>query len=259
MRLSLRDRVRGYFTNLRGVRVKDWRQSLSRNSSALLTAAWRSLRLPLKRYETKLLSELVEHHLRLDEEIDKRLREVIDDTETAAMNLMIQVRQLAESSSAAAGRIEHGLQMAQRSNEDSQKRFIAQFARPAQDAETVAESMRRMQQDYVDMSQYYKTLFTVLTDHNNVLASGIADVLGQFQFQDVVRQRIERIEFAVGKRNEVLRALPFSLGDTEDGPARLTGELRMVLENYLAEEACHASSAAEAADDKAGLPKIELF
>jgi hypothetical protein len=91
-------------------------------------------------------------------------------------------------------------------------------------------------------------------------AEAIADMLGQLQYQDVVRQRIERVASAVTLRNALLEQLPDKLGDPEADLTELLAQMLAVLEDYLALETQHAAMASGAPGEApGGLPHFELF
>jgi methyl-accepting chemotaxis protein len=98
-----------------------------------------------------------------------------------------------------------------------------------------------------------------VTQHNTNLAAEIAELLGHIQFQDVVRQRIERIAIAVSLRNDVLKALPRRLSDAAPDLRELEAQMLGVLDDYLTNEVRHAPSAIEESVDSPALPKFELF
>lgn len=162
-----------------------------------------------------------------------------------------EVRKLSERSAEAAVMIEKGLIGAQHTMRTGLR------LRPI-DAGTIVGAIRNLQGNYEDIRQFYKTLFTVVTKHNTDLASGIAEMLGNIQYQDVVRQRIERALLAVTERNKVLSEFPGSLGAPASALTQLPEKMLGVLEGYLADEQRHApaTSAAGQADD---LPKFQLF
>jgi methyl-accepting chemotaxis protein len=164
-----------------------------------------------------------------------------------------EVRKLSQRSAAAATMIEKGLADARQAMQDGLKlsRMDAQIA----EAGVIVGSIRRLQETHEDLRQYYKTLFSVVTEHNTSLAREIAEMLGQIQYQDVVRQRIERVAAAVTQRNGVLGELPRRLGESTAGLAELPARMLAVLDAYRAGEARHAAASSE----DAGLPKIELF
>jgi len=125
-------------------------------------------------------------------------------------------------------------------------------------AGTIVESICQLQVSNDALQQHYKELFALVTQHNVSLASEIAELLGHIQFQDLVRQRIERIAESVTHGNEVLKQLPCSLGAPEPAMLELETQMRVVLENYLRNEARHAPAcAAQSGQDL--LPKFELF
>lgn len=167
-----------------------------------------------------------------------------------------EVRKLSERTNKAAVMIEDGLKQAQLTVQNGLKfSFIEDSAQQMDEAVKVVDSIRKLQDSYEDMRQYYKTLFSVVTQHNTGLAAEIAEMLGQIQFQDVVRQRVERLQAAGGRRDEVLGQLPEHLM-TEAGLADLAARLRVVVDDYLAGETCHA---AVGSNGSGGPPKLELF
>ena len=168
-----------------------------------------------------------------------------------------EVRKLSERSAEAATLIELGLVGAQRTMQEGLK--LSSMEHDISEAVDIVGSIRKLQENYDDIRQYYKTLFTVVTEHNTNLATEIAEMLGQIQYQDVVRQRIERIASAVARRNDILGELPLRLGEPQAELTELPARMLGVLDEYLANEARHAPAAAEAAGQAGGLPKFELF
>lgn len=168
-----------------------------------------------------------------------------------------EVRKLSMRSAEAALMIEKGLVDAQRTMLDGLKQSTMQ--RQIANADAVVSSIRTLQANYEDIRQYYKSKLIAVTEHNRTLASDIAEILGQIQYQDVVRQRIERVESAVARRNDVFGELPRRLADPQANLAELTGEMRVVLDDYLANEYLHAPAAEQEKGQADGLPKFELF
>jgi methyl-accepting chemotaxis protein len=167
-----------------------------------------------------------------------------------------EVRKLSESSARAAIMIEKGLADAQRTLVDGVK--FSQINQQMAEAELIVDAIRKLQDNHEDIRQYYKTLFNVVAQHNTSLATDIAEMLGQVQYQDVVRQRIERIESAMERRNEVLNSLPPKLAEPAVDLSDLPGQMLLVCDEYLASEARHAPTA-EVAGQPSGLPKLQLF
>lgn len=177
----------------------------------------------------------------------------------AGMGFMVvadEVRKLSVRSSAAAAMIEKGLVGAQQTMRDGLRECPVD--KQIAEAGAIVGSIRNLQGHYEDMRQFYKTLFTVVTAHNTDLATGIAEMMGNIQYQDVVRQRIERALLAVAARNKVLGELPDSLYEPASGLTQLPERMRGVLEDYLANEQRHTPSMA-AAGQADNLPKFQLF
>jgi methyl-accepting chemotaxis protein len=169
-----------------------------------------------------------------------------------------EVRKLSERSGKAAVMIEKGLSEAQKTMQDGLKfNFLEESAQQMRDASTVVDSIRRLEESHSDMRQYFKTLFTVVTEHNVNLAEEIGEMLGEIQFQDVVRQRIERIAAAMGERNAVLQEFSRALAVPDAELAEIPRKLQSLFDDYQEGEARHSTVAAGDADD--GLPKLELF
>ena len=166
-----------------------------------------------------------------------------------------EVKKLSESSTNAASMIEAGLKGAKITLE--QGLGESPVEQQIEEAISLIESIRRLEENYHDMRQYYKTLFVVVTEHNTSLAKEIAEMLGQIQFQDVARQRIERACMAIVQRNEVLIKLPKLLDSTIAEFEALPLKIQSVLEDYVSKEKSHA--AVDKQGDIDGLPKFELF
>jgi methyl-accepting chemotaxis protein len=168
-----------------------------------------------------------------------------------------EVRKLSERSAKAAAMIEKGLVDAQRTMLDGMR--LSPMDKQISEAGTIVISIRKLQESYDDMRQYYKTLINVVTEHNSNLATGIGEMLGQLQYQDVARQRIERVTAAVAQRNAVLSELPHRLGESTTDLTELPARLLGVMNEYIANEARHAPTASAAVGQAAGLPKFQLF
>ena len=169
----------------------------------------------------------------------------------------VEVRKLSDRSAQAAIMIEKGLLGAQRTMLEGLK--LSPMDKQIADAGEIVGSIRKLQANYDDIRQYYKTLFVVVTEHNTNLAREIAEMLGQIQYQDVVRQRIERVASAMVRRNELLKELPLRLSEPRADLTELPQQMLVVLNEYLANEERHAPAATNAAGQADGLPKMQLF
>lgn len=167
-----------------------------------------------------------------------------------------EMRALAANSSAVATSITKGLTALREGIEDGARSGATELARELGAVMQSSQAIRQLQDNFEDINQFCKTRFAVLTRHNQVQAANIAEVLGQIQYQDVVRQGIERLQGAARRRNEALcQALP--PGAAGPDGAALAAALAEVLDGYLEEEARHSHSGRPDGDGD-GL-KIELF
>ena len=126
------------------------------------------------------------------------------------------------------------------------------------EAANVLKSVTILKENQDDMRQYYKTLFNVIGQSNAKLSSNITDVLGSIQYQDIVTQRIERMEMAIQRRNELLQQFAAELGETVVNTDNFTEQLDAVLSDYLEEESHHSNSL-NVNDEDDYPPKFELF
>jgi methyl-accepting chemotaxis protein len=181
-----------------------------------------------------------------------------------------EVRKLSVRSAEAASLIEQGLVNAQRAMTVGLK--VQPLNQQIAEAGEIVNSIRKLQSNYDDIRNYYKTLFGVVTEHNTNLAHEISEILGHMQFQDVVRQRIERVTTTMDQRNHVFKAWPESLNSVGNCSGECkTGclkelyhaknkqpheEMLEVLEKYLENEKRHAAVKNDSDD---GLPKLQLF
>lgn len=110
--------------------------------------------------------------------------------------------------------------------------------------------------NYSDIRQYYKTMLMVVTEHNDEIAAGLTEMLGNVQFQDVVIQQIDRlqsfyIDVDLVSKN-CLQNQPH-----EQSLAHLLSELELLLEAFTASDRNHHSDSAGECEESA--LKIELF
>ena len=172
--------------------------------------------------------------------------------------IAVEMRQLAKDSGATAASIARGLARARRVVEDQMAASLAESSQQMRDTANAAEVIDRLRGNFEDMSQYYKTRLAIVTKHNEELVADIAEVLGQIQYQDVVRQCIERVRIAIGRRNALVSTALADLDRGTDGIEDLPRQLEMILDDYLAEEDHHKHSSRQA-DPASGQLKVELF
>jgi len=169
-----------------------------------------------------------------------------------------EVRSLASNSSKVATLIKEGLTRASSAVNGGMASSIAESSQQLQGISLATASISILQENFADMSQYYKTRFTVVTKHNEDLAKDISEVLGQIQYQDVVRQSVERIRTAIVQRNLLLQS---AIGEGAPDPdllRELPERIDQLKREYLVEDARHVHLTQAELGNDAGL-KIELF
>lgn len=169
-----------------------------------------------------------------------------------------EMRKLAGNSSAMAVRINTGLSRTQEIVDSGLRFTITESSRQLADVTKAVESIKKLRDNLEDMSQYYKTRFAIVTKHNEDLVKDIAEVLGEIQYQDVVRQCIERIRIAAERRNDALRAALDMSGEASGRDVGLPVQLELVLNQFLSEEQNHRHSVRQTQGSNAP-PKLELF
>lgn len=171
-----------------------------------------------------------------------------------------EMRILASNSNGVAKKINDGLSRAQHVLEHGMAASIASSSQELDQVTHAVESIKSLQHNFEDISQYYKTRFLVVTKHNQDLANDIGDALGAIQYQDVVRQCVDRIRFVIGRRNAFLKNTVEKTDDSlgADNLLQLPVLLELIRLDYLEEEDKHKHSGRHAIGVNAEL-KIELF
>ena len=169
-----------------------------------------------------------------------------------------EVRKLAVNSNNAAEMIESGLEKARDTIQDGLKfKFLDDIMLRMDGASEVMVYVQKLQDSQEDMQQYYKTLFAVINRNNTKLAYDISEMLGGIQYEDVVRQRLERIKDVMLVRNDLLRQFSAQLEHGQQSES-IISQLNEALNSYLARESNHNNSL-QANDEQESLPKFELF
>ncbi|AFL72399.1 methyl-accepting chemotaxis protein [Thiocystis violascens] len=167
-----------------------------------------------------------------------------------------EVRALATRATAAADTIEAGLNRALNAVKRSlQLNFLNDSDRQLEQATHVVDAVHHLKDNYEDMRQFYKTLFSVVTQHNASLAGQIAEMLGTLQYQDVVGQRLNRLQAVLRQRADLLVAA----GAPSDTLLDLPDVLNQLHVNYLETESQHVRPTAGVGAKSDIGPSIELF
>jgi methyl-accepting chemotaxis protein len=169
-----------------------------------------------------------------------------------------EMRKLAGNSRSMALKMSEGLSRARQIVEGGLKTTITESSQQLAEVSKTTASIKQLRGSFDDMSQYYKTRFAIVTKHNEDLVKEIAEVLGQIQYQDVVRQCIERTRIATARRNAALSESLDAPEGAAVGLAELPQQLELILNDYLSEEQNHSHSTRQTQADDGPL-KIELF
>ncbi|SEP74360.1 methyl-accepting chemotaxis protein [Ectothiorhodospira magna] len=172
-----------------------------------------------------------------------------------------EVRGLAIRSTEAVTLIEEGIGKA---NSTVQSQFSDNYQHTVDEelheATSLANSVRRLQENYEDLRQYHKTLFSVVTHHNTRLSDQIVALLGAIQFEDVLRQRIERMQDTLRQRLQAWEQAAAQLRQPGCDDCGLDHDVETLLTRYQEGERQHASAiSTPSAEDNNSGPRIELF
>jgi methyl-accepting chemotaxis protein len=121
-----------------------------------------------------------------------------------------------------------------------------------------SKSIEKLRDSLGYMSEHYQARIATVTRHNEALARDIAEVLGQIQYQDVVRQAIERIRTAITARNDFLQGAVEAAINRDAHFGTLPAQLEMIFSDFVTEEDHHRHSALVAVEGGSE-PRIELF
>ncbi|MDY7579162.1 methyl-accepting chemotaxis protein [Herbaspirillum sp. RTI4] len=170
----------------------------------------------------------------------------------------VEMRVLASNSNEVAKQINAGLSRARHVVEDSMALSIEKSSQHIGQVSDAAISIQKLQDNFEDMGQYYKTRFAVVSKQNHDLSRDIADALGQIQYQDVVRQCIDRIRGAIGQRNNFFQEAFAMNNPSVDEGVQLSQRMKGILDDYVTEEQKHKHSARHSDEDTTEM-KIEFF
>jgi len=174
-----------------------------------------------------------------------------------------EVRKLAQNAGEVAKGVESAMVEARAALQaDFDDAYRAQVQADTAEAQKSLEVIQTLGNGYVDMQQFYKTLMSVMTEWNTRLSDDISSVLGDIQFQDVVRQRVERVQATLARRQEIAqRMAECILAGAESGhSAEMLDGIQALQSEFEAEEARHNSyDELSHAGESGAAPHIELF
>lgn len=164
-----------------------------------------------------------------------------------------EVRELSKRSARAATLIESGLDNAKRTLASGQA--SGNIASYVAEAQRIIGSIRAVQASQERIRAHHARQLDAVTEMNRAMAHDISELLGQIQFQDVVRQRLERAVAAMNARGEVLDQLSAAVAADTEQIAALADDLAQVACAYDSLE--HRHTFTDGATETAA--RIELF
>jgi methyl-accepting chemotaxis protein len=162
-----------------------------------------------------------------------------------------EMRALAANSHGAAARIGKSLATIRGILSENLERNAERSADDLSRIAETAQAVTRLQGSFERVRGTYRAGFADMLAHGEALSAGTAEVLGQLQYQDVVRQCVERLRLAMERRNGVLQR---ELGGSVPAPGQAAALIGDVVEEYLVGEARHGGDSAGR-----GTAAIELF
>ncbi|KFI08411.1 methyl-accepting chemotaxis protein [Massilia sp. BSC265] len=164
-----------------------------------------------------------------------------------------EVRALAADSNAAAARIGGSLQRIRSMLREGLEQNAADSSDDLAQITLASETVAALQSSFDQVSGNYHARLAEMLAHGEALAHASADVLGQLQYQDVVRQCVERLQQALAQRNAALSEE--CSGNAAGRPDVAAQRIADITANYLSTEQLHGDSAA----GSSSMPLIELF
>ena len=128
----------------------------------------------------------------------------------------------------------------------------------------VMEDISAMQERFAQGSaSLLEIVEGVRTGHMEIVEK-LSEALGQIQFHDVIRQRIEQVQGAMHELNAHLQSVADQMHDKpwdQEGLVSLTQRLEQQVSRYVmaSQHSAHKSATGGETLVSDGLPKIELF
>jgi methyl-accepting chemotaxis protein len=169
-----------------------------------------------------------------------------------------EMRKLASNSNEVANQISQGLLRANLVVTGGIASSIAEASNRLKAVLAAADSIQKFQDNFTGISDFYKSRFTKIAQHNKDLALNISEVLGQIQYQDVVSQCVDRMIVAMNQRNALLEDSNSLLRHGDFDISHFSEKLDNILQAYIIEEEKHKHSARHQSESGGDL-KIELF
>lgn len=128
----------------------------------------------------------------------------------------------------------------------------------------VIDDIRRMQERFSQSSdQLHKVIDGVRSGHERIVL-GLSNALAEMQFQDVMRQRVEQVQSALGQLDDHLQAMADQLVDKAwdpDAMVSIRDQLEQQTHRYVmqSQRQVHAAVTGQASTPEPARPAIEFF
>lgn len=174
-----------------------------------------------------------------------------------------EIRKLAQDAASAAQDIESSMLKARAALEEGfDDAYRKRVESDTHEAQQVLETIQKLGGNYTETQAFYSALMAVMTECNAELVQGISELLGDVQFQDVIRQSIERMQAVRHQRDGIFQRTAEQLSALELSGIDLLSlreALHMLYVEFGQEEERHKSVGD--GPQATGMPglKIELF
>ncbi|MGN7610969.1 PAS domain S-box protein [Magnetococcales bacterium HHB-1] len=177
-----------------------------------------------------------------------------------------EVRKLSDQVKQAAQKIDDGIENAANTVESvlSSQFDTDKMGQEENMLKKAATQMSLLGEHYGELLEFNQATMEKITDWNQVMSHSILDLLGNIQFQDVTRQRLEHVADALNQRSEYADTIISKLRDPHLEISLDHLDLDSLYQNYVMadQREAHAQAMGEDTskeDSGEDLPIIELF
>ncbi len=253
-------------------------ESMERNGAALAELAAFVQALPQQMAQERVAFEGLVAEVRKLSSLTETIQLIARQTEILAINAAIEaarageagkgfsvlaqeVRRLANQSRDSATSIAQDIgTLAQTVEQGWSVEFSERTRRTEAQSASLAERTQALQSGYVHLRELHGELVHGVAAHHDELDNGLATLLDTAQYQDVVKQIVDRLEPAMQARQVVVEEFTESLRGGGQDLAAVVQRAQALAPDYRASEAMHREPEA-AVEEQPGNPglRIELF
>lgn len=107
---------------------------------------------------------------------------------------------------------------------------------------SVTECITNLNTSYNEMRDFYRSLLAFSSTHHESLSRQIVDLLSNIQYQDIVRQRIERLKQANGNLKKVMDTTAAKIGNDQIDLFFEMERLQKIAAEYQQDENQHSQA-----------------